>query len=252
MQQLLDCLVNQGVKVTPDGLIDLPDAVKRVRIDIGLSGNAPQTKHWLEDDPCCFVLGFEPSPVNITMLRHGSSPWPIKLNPDLIGKRVAIMPYAVGCTELGKFRRFYCTSGDSGTSSLLEPKSFSVEEIIDVPVITLKSILTLIPPQRFPVIDYVKSDCQGADFEVLRSAGELATRIALYTLEVDSEQYIGTTNNLDNIVEYFKTMRFKKLNWFNRIYFGLGSVAETDDPTFINVKCINYLRNSRVRYYQRG
>ena len=40
--------------------IKLPKWCKRIKIDIGLSDNAPQTRIWLENQSDLIVFGFEP------------------------------------------------------------------------------------------------------------------------------------------------------------------------------------------------
>jgi len=41
---------------------DIPDKCIHVKLDIGLSYNAPQSQSWLSKEPNLMVFGFEPNP----------------------------------------------------------------------------------------------------------------------------------------------------------------------------------------------
>ena len=45
-----------------DYIKQIPENIKHVNIDIGLSYNAPQSQVWLSNTPDLFVFGFEPNP----------------------------------------------------------------------------------------------------------------------------------------------------------------------------------------------
>lgn len=79
-----------------------------------------------------------------------------------------------------------------GTSSLHEPthSDFKLVGTTRVPVIRLADILHMIDWHRFPIIEQLKTDCQGHDLQVLRSAQHfLRERVVWVTPEVFCEGY---------------------------------------------------------------
>ena len=40
----------------------MKENIKHVKLDIGLSYNAPHSQNWLENEPNLLVIGFEPNP----------------------------------------------------------------------------------------------------------------------------------------------------------------------------------------------
>ena len=42
-----------------NNMVELPKGINRIKIDIGLSFNAPVSFEWLEKDPKLVVFGFE-------------------------------------------------------------------------------------------------------------------------------------------------------------------------------------------------
>ena len=69
----------QGFNVR-DGKFVIPSGIKRLRLDVGLSENAPQSEVWLFQYSDLFVIGFEPNPVSCEKIVSGTSRWPIKLS----------------------------------------------------------------------------------------------------------------------------------------------------------------------------
>jgi hypothetical protein len=80
---------------------------------------------------------------------------------------------------------------------------------------------------RFEYIDYIKIDAQGADFDIIKSAGHyLKDKVVFITAEPESHQYIGCQHNTsENMIVYLKEQNFEKINHPN-----------TQDPTFLNNK----------------
>eukprot|EP00469_Lotharella_globosa_P013699 CAMPEP_0167772716 /NCGR_PEP_ID=MMETSP0111_2-20121227/1001_1 /TAXON_ID=91324 /ORGANISM="Lotharella globosa, Strain CCCM811" /LENGTH=369 /DNA_ID=CAMNT_0007662237 /DNA_START=15 /DNA_END=1124 /DNA_ORIENTATION=- len=163
------------------GKFVFPANVKRVKIDIGLSWNAPNSDEWLTDYADMAVVGVEPSIYNIMSifrLYYYKHHWdqPAK-------RRFFIIPTAVDDGE-PRMATFYQGPGDGGTSSLNEFKSGSIRFSKKVPTVHLKEIIDAVPEDRFPYIEHIKTDTQGNDVKALRSAGEsLMKRVVYYSAE---------------------------------------------------------------------
>jgi hypothetical protein len=92
----------------------------------------------------------------------------------------------------------------------------------------------LIPWEKFEYIEYIKIDAQGADLDIIKSAGEyLRDRVVYITAEPESSDYENCSHNTsENMEEYLLTQNFIKINHSN-----------TKDPTFINRKFIELKDN---------
>ena len=51
--------------------IEIPAECENLFIDVGLSIDAPHSALWLLKDPKAFVIGIEPSPENLSILKKG-------------------------------------------------------------------------------------------------------------------------------------------------------------------------------------
>ena len=220
-------LQNQGIPFVGDK-IKLPDWCKKVKIDIGLSGNAPHTKLWTDEEKDLLVFGFEPLPENIEMIKKSQSKWPIRLNPNLINDRVYIIQTALGNVENESTAKFYATEIDTGCSSLYKPSQFKIKYEIDVPVWSLHHFLELFPFDKIERIDYMKTDCQGSDLDILKGSKDYINKIAIITSEAEEGHYIGAKNGVKDIDNYLKKHGFTMVRTDN-----------ANDPTFYNEKYID-------------
>jgi FkbM family methyltransferase len=198
---LFGCQV-PSLHLNVDGLITLAPSIKRLKIDVGLSNAAPISQQWLEGSGEVAIFAFEPNGQNVAEIisgRNRARGRGLALDPSHIGERFFLFP--VACGSVRKTATFYATKEDPGTSSLFKPngqKSITgraSEQLLNynqysVPVVPLADLLAHIPwgfegePGRFPVIDFLKIDAQGADLEVLKGAGDyLRERIVCVTAE---------------------------------------------------------------------
>ena len=82
------------------------------------------------------------------------------------------------------------TKNDCGCSSLYEPSNFEVAKIIDVPIFTLADFFDIFPFDTHPIIEYIKIDAQGADLDIVKSAGHyLKDRVIYITIEAEDLHY---------------------------------------------------------------
>jgi FkbM family methyltransferase len=205
------------------------------------------TQTWLSTESDLVVFGFEPNPESVASIL---SPTNKKRDPShgdvldykyIDGKQALIIPSAVGKDESESIN-FYITQRDVGCSSLYKPKTdyHIVEKTIKVPVIKLSSFFKLFPFHQFPIIEYIKIDAQGSDFDILLGAEEyLKNHVVYVTVETDGNQYEGA--DLDNpsvVYNYMISQGFERVNHPN-----------TSDATYLNIKFKEY---SGAFIFQRG
>jgi len=220
---------------------NIPGNCTHVKLDIGLSYNAPQSQSWLSKEPNLMVFGFEPNPESVKCIQDGN----IQKRHHLHGqpleqkfinnKQFQLIPFALSNVEKKEEMSFYINSNDCGTSSLFnhdEKHLGPIKNKISVPVVSLKMFLDEFPWDRFEYIDYIKVDAQGSDLNILKSAGNyLSEKVVFVTAEPDGHQYIGADEcNTPNITNYMISQNFVRVNHPN-----------TCDPTFLNKK---FLENS--------
>jgi len=208
-------------KILDNNLILVPQNIKRIKIDVGLAGDAPNSALWLSDDTETFVIGIEPldyhwkhieklgSPDNNEDLEHPN--WKIlqlsnnsvqqKRNKICsIDDRFAPLKLAISNVDSPTSQTFYLNSiGNTGSSSLVHPSKriVSFEKEITVDVCSLEYILNLIPWDRFDYIEHIKTDCEGLDFEVVKSIGKFLHKIVFITSELDSFNPKGNSDFID-------------------------------------------------------
>lgn len=226
-----------------DGKFALPEAIRHIRIDIGLSYSAPISQHWLSHNENLIVFGFEPNPESVASILRGA----VKQDPRhgepldtcYIGKSFFLIPCALGNSERSTIP-FYVTAGDCGCSSIYKPTAIMVQEIIEVPIFPLRDFFEQFPFDTHPIIEYIKIDAQGSDLDIVKSGGEYITRHVIFiTLEAEDSAYVGTHNSLRAIDSYMASIGFI------RYYAG-----NTDDPTYLNTRYQNYIAQNPVQLYQ--
>lgn len=227
-----------GLEVDSNGNIVVPDYFERVKIDVGLSSNAPQAAVWLNNEPNLMVLGFEPVKGNRELISSGGSSFPNKIDARLVGKSLFILPFAIANVTGVLERVLHVTKMDPGCSSLLKPRSFELSHQERVKVIALKEILKRLPSERFGFIDHLKTDCQGMDLEVLKSCGSLIKRIAFITAEPENHQYESSRNSRLRILFFMLSKGFFPVRLYRVIFPKSVTVISVDDATFFNLSLL--------------
>jgi hypothetical protein len=233
--------------------IKLPNWCKRIKIDIGLSENAPQTRIWLENQPDLIVFGFEPVKDNYKKILKGSSKWSNKLDPVHIGKRVFIINSAIGNVDYPTKRKIYVTTKDKGCSSIYKPKWPKILKTETTEIFSLDNFVNLLPLDNYEFIEHIKSDCQGADFDILQKADYTLRNTAVYTIETEDKQYLHTNNNVKTVTRFFKKKNFSKFSCFKKILnYPYLNNFNVSDPTFYNKKFLTKFNKKNFFIYQRG
>jgi len=218
----------------------IPPSCSHVKLDIGLSYNAPQSQSWLShEDAGLMVFGFEPNPESIMCITNKDNKKQHPSHGDCLEYkyidegRFVIQPCALSSVEEPSTMKFYVSANDCGTSSLFpndEIRLGKIKEVIDVPVYSLKMFFDGFPWDRFEYIDYIKIDAQGSDLSILRGAGSyLSERVVYVTAEADGDRYIGASEcSTQNIISYMESQGFMLIRHSN-----------TTDPTFVNKRYID-------------
>ena len=226
----------------------IPPVIKRIKIDIGLSYNAPHSQIWLDHDADLFVFGFEPNPESVKCLQGNSiekreanhgQPLSQKNKP-----RFHLFPFALSNVEEPTEMDFYIMQKDCGTSSLHEPCDVTLGPIqnkVKVPVFSLAHFFQSFPNDRFPIIEYIKVDAQGSDLDILKGAKHyLSEHVVFITAEPESKQYKDCESNAEEHLA-----KFMKENGFFQIQH-----PNTSDPTFVNQRFLEEAKH--IFIYQRG
>jgi len=230
LNQMIEDLINN---------CHIPENIKRIKIDVGLSYSAPFSQNWLEKEEDLFVFGFEPNPESVSnILENDVIEKRNPLHPESLSaknkNRFFLFPFALSLLqeneEEGKMLDFYMTKHDCGTSSLFTPTDtvlYEVKKIVKVPIYSLSTFLKLFFEkwgERFSHIEYLKIDAQGSDYNIILGAREYIKKIAVITAEPEIDGYSGCQHNtFENMNTYLKMVGFENTNEYL-----------TMDPTFIN------------------
>jgi FkbM family methyltransferase len=207
--------------------------ITNVKFDIGLGMCNVNSLNWLQKQNNLLIIGIDPNIDSINSSLH-------HINKELlnnINNQFQIIQIGLHDVNEPTTMNFYNMNDDAGTSSLYKPIDDKIlklknknilgpiKEKLIIPVYSLKDVLEKFPFDRFKYIDYIKIDAQGADFDIIKSAGNyLKEKVVYITAEPESKHYEGCDHNTsENMEKYLITQDFIKINHPN-----------TSDPTFIN------------------
>lgn len=237
-------ILDKNIKLDTRGKMLIPDHIKHIKLDIGLSYSAPMSQYWLTHENDLIVFGFEPNPDNVNSIINGA----IKrdrshgepLETKFVGKNFFLIPCALGVSESTTIK--FNVTKDCGCSSIYMPKFFEMEKVIEVPIFSLEKFFEIFPLDTHPVIDYIKIDTQGSDLDIVKSGGKyIADHVIYITIEAENSQYEGTTNSEQEIDKYMNSIGFKRYK-----------SSYTSDPTYFNLKFSEYIKNNNIQIYQKG
>ncbi len=210
--------------------LNIPEDITHIKIDVGLGMNNVQSQNWLKTETNLFTIMFDPNIDSINSSLHNMSKYNDVFKRNNNG--FYIIPVALSNVEKEQDTEFYSMKNDGGTSSLYKPLNVRLGPVKHkniVKTFSLKHFFDLFPWDRFSKIEYIKIDAQGADLDIIKSAGDyLKDRVVYITAEPEHNDYENCSNNTcDNMEKYLLTQNFIKINHPN-----------TDDPTFINKQFI--------------
>ena len=209
-------------EIVKNGELHFPSWCKRVKIDVGLSHNAPNSQAWLEKDDDLLVLGIEPNEDAIKTIKGLQEP-PYKskwvLDKNYISKRFFMIQVAL--SDENRLDTFYKVKNkvnermegyDMGSSSLYKPKQLEYQQS-DVSVFRLDELLNIFDWKSVPRIEQVKIDAQGEDFKIVKGIGPYLEKIGYVTIETSTYgQYEGVTEELGTIDSLMSANNFAKIS----------------------------------------
>lgn len=240
-----------GIRVK-QGKFVLPGWCKRVKIDVGLSHDAPQSRRWIESDPNLLVFGFEPIKKNLEKLNQNFFANSTYLFQKQLRKQLMVFPVALGNVSETFESQMFVTANDSGCSSLLEPVDFEISGLQSVTLTSLELVLEYFPFNELPFIDYLKTDAQGSDFDIVKGLGKFINRVVFVTSESENSQYSLSNNSNDALRRFLQDSGFKKFSHKKRRCKDLPVRVLVDDPTYINFDNFFSLDRTDVFIYQQG
>ena len=179
-----------------------------LRFDVGLSFNMPNASKWLSDDSNVYVIGIEPHPGNFkSCCSH--------LETHHAGNRCYLIEAAISNVAKETDKDFYGLTGDPGTSSLCRPIGrFEnlVDRVYTVETVSLASILDNIEYDR---IDVLKTDTQGNDLNVMKSAGDHLKNVDFIYAEYDESDDYENANTGEELEKFLEDSGFE---CYDRIY----------------------------------
>jgi len=184
--------------------IKIPSNIKSLRLDIGLSTTAPNTYKWIRDSDDCFVIAVEP------VLRSIKSSC-ILMRPVPNINNVYFIHAAIDNVTEPQPWTIYVTEKDIGCSSLYRPVEFVTAWEEDTTKISLKAVLDRIQWEKvdFDYIEYLKTDTQGNEIEVLKSMGKYLNKVVFIEIECDTnDQYHGTPSR-DQTISFLEDNNFE-------------------------------------------
>ena len=238
-----------------DNLNNIPPLCTKLFIDVGTSIDAPNAASWLKTYPDCFVIGIEPNPENIDVLRKGRNGnvsfaylsldknAVMQYNKPVaeINDRFCILECAIDNVEAPTTTSFYMTDDrNSGCSSLLKPTKklgLDIKKVHQVSVIPLEMILKKLIPSRFDYVTFLKTDAQGKDIDVVKSCKEYLSKILIIQMEVNTGGQYENEQKLEDIEEFIFANGFTSVGGtaYDRIYMNkaLSKTVEVPKIKFI-------------------
>lgn len=171
-------------------MIEIPKHINRIKIDIGLSHDAPNSCMWVINQPDTFVIGIEPNKHGVQSLlknglRHRNYIVPFN------NQNFCLINAAIDDVDSIQRKPFYHTT-EIGCSSLLKPVKgfeYKVNDNSEVTVMPLSKVFEEINWDRFEYVDMLKIDAQGKDLDILKSAGKWLNKCVYIHCETNCSKY---------------------------------------------------------------
>ena len=233
----------------------VPDKCTKLFIDVGTAIDAPNSANWLLNYEDAYVIGIEPSPVNVAVLQEGrpanvsfaylrlvdnsilqSSRTHNSVKVGDIGGRFCLLQCAIDNVDEPTTASFYLTDErNTGCSSLLKPTAklgLNVDEIYQTPVISLKTVLDNTPFDKFEYVTYLKTDAQGKDLDVVKSSKEYLEKILTLQMEVSTGGQYEDEQDLEELESYVLSQGFMTIGgtFRDRVYRNKKLAAKVGDP----------------------
>ena len=246
---------------------DIPAHIEQIKIDVGLAGEAPNSAMWISHTDNRYVFGIEPLKHHWNMLTNFDESGTTREHPrsfpilQLHDKTIKLRRNT-WCSIEGRFTGLECAIdnvdsiteqvfyemdrhlGGSGSSSLLAPSDehpLKLNDTVKVKTISLEMLLNKIPWSRFPYIEHIKTDCEGKDFDVVKSIGKYLQKVVYITSEMTNNTHhvIGSNNQLD-FINFMADNGFKAINLSEPDADGMVSFI-AGDIQFVNLRFLDII-----------
>lgn len=213
-----------------DGLILDNIKYSTLCIDVGLAIDAPHAAYWMSKDNNCCVIGFEPNAECAKILYEGRPPTDKFMYARLKDKKLLqkgiieqsyekdqFFPFNMAVDNVTspiQLDFFHTDSRNLGCSSLLEPTqhlNLDVTEVNKVDVVSLEYVLEHMGADKFDKIDFVKTDAQGKDFDVVKSLGKYLPKVVGLKCEYNVKNFYENPNNSQQFTDFVRENGFKIL-----------------------------------------
>jgi FkbM family methyltransferase len=173
-----------------------------LRIDVGLSYNAPYLIKWARTNEKIIVVGFEPHPLSFSKLEEEIS----KLSFE-IRSRIFIFNCAISDVDEPSTKKFYSTgfpnsTEDPGRSSLLKPIGSLRDTVVETHDVTVISLDYFLNKMNYRIIEFIKIDTQGTDLEVAKSLKLHILKVYMIQAERDSTEFYNNATTGSALDEF--------------------------------------------------
>lgn len=216
---------------------NIPKNINKARIDVGTSSTPLYAKMWLSKYSDMLVIGIEPNPFNYQKILDN------EFLCNLSDSSNFFKPIEVAIDNVDEpcEKTFYCTSQlNTGCSSLHKPldgapglNGVTTEKQVDVSVISLKTIFDNFPWQQIPFIEFLKTDTQSNDLNVIKSCKEYLNRICFIHSEYYTQgAYEGEKSQTECFQEFNEYMIANNFKCY--------SITGTD-VSYVNTELIDHI-----------
>ena len=226
-------------EVDKNNKLVLPKNTTKVMIDVGTSVDWGNSIKFLDENKKNgAVIGIEPN-IDSWLLAKGIYFFnkrdhinALPLYTKEFSKRIIFLPAAIAPYE--GFSRFY-GHDKLGTSSMLDSAFETVNSTV-VPTMKLSQVIELVP-DNIEYIEILKIDAEGFDLQILKSAEDHITRVALITVECTNGHLFKNGYKPQEIQKFLMSKNFKIIP--------NSQIAGTE--SFINLKYEKELPNISFR-----
>ena len=230
---------------------------KKIRIDVGCAATAPNSALWILADPEIQIFAFEPDLRSVNILKEGKVTNQYLDKPRVIeSKRIIyfknkiikrfnkknfkLYSYGIDNVLLPKNKVFYHVAKKNyGCSSLIKPITKKLRIKTDFKKkVKVYPLSYFMKKNNLNIVEMLKTDTQGNDLNVLKSAGLYIKNIIFIQSEYwTSQDYEGEKDkktSRNQIIEYMRSKNFY-------CYYYTDT-----DIFFVNLKYKDFIKKNNI------
>ena len=217
--------------------MNIPEQCENLFIDVGLAIDAPNAATWLYRDRKSFVIGVEPNPENIAVLRKGRSP-DFHLPYLCLDDDCVLLKGESVCKIENRFHLIQCAIDDVDSPTTAPFYMLDVKQVYETPVNSLKQVLDEFyeSTSQFSYITALKSDAQGKDLDVIKSARDYLGKILFVKMEVRTNGQYENEQKVSDIEEFMKKNKFNLYHdsHYDHVYINYSLLEKIDGDIDLN------------------